>query len=396
MTTLRPLRTVVRPRAVLALTLLLLAQFVGIGVLLPYYAFTHPNTDEFRVFAIGLALFACVTTYGVWFQRPWAMWTTLWLVSFKLVVDLFNYALNLDRALLPLSELINTGILVLVFRLPFPSSARITVGQRLFFAFVLVLAAWVGLWGMFLPASIARVLPFEVPPLHARFLGAMYLSGVAFMALGILAREWAEVRVVVPMIATWTGMLGVVSLSHLEAFSWARIQVWIWFVAYIAYPIIAAWIAWKQRARREPASGPANSSALRRYLAVQGAIVTLLALSLLLAPSFMTTIWPWAITPLLAQIYSAPFLSYGLGSLYAARQQRWAEVRIVVWATLVFSLGVLIASLLHAKLFNLAGPSAWLWFGGFGMATLALALFGLAPVLRVAPQVRSVATPIDD
>ena len=29
-------------------------------------------------------------------------------------------------------------------------------------------------------------------------------------------------------------------------------------------------------------------------------------------------------------------------------------------------------------------------------ATLTLALFGLAPVLRVAPQVRSVATPIDD
>ena len=88
--------------------------------------------------------------------------------------------------------------------------------------------------------------------------------------------------------------------------------------------------------------------------------------------------------------------SASVGSLYAARQQRWAEVRIVIWATLVFSLGVLIASLLHSKLFNLAGPSAWLWFGGFGVATLALALFGLAPVLRVAPQVRSVATPLDD
>ena len=48
-----------------------------------------------------------------------------------------------------------------------------------------------------------------VPPLHARFLGAMYLSGATFMLLGLAARQWAEMRVTVPMIAIWTGMLGI-------------------------------------------------------------------------------------------------------------------------------------------------------------------------------------------
>jgi hypothetical protein len=364
------------------LLLLLLAQFVGIGGLLPYYAFAQPNTAGFRIFAIALALFACVTMVGVWRQTSWAMWATLALVSIKLTVDLFNYALNLDRLLLPLSEAINLGIIVLAFRLPFPSSDRTTRGQRIFFGCVLALAGWVGFWGMFLPGDVVRALPFTVPPLHARFLGAMYLSGVAFMALGMLAREWAEVRVVVPMIAIWTGTLGIVSLFHLEAFDWGRVQVWIWFAAYIAYPLIAAWIAWQQRARRAPAGGPAMSRLLRAYLALQGVLVTLLAVCLLLAPAAMAGIWPWAITPVLAHIYGAPFLSYGLGSLYAARRQRWAEARIAVYATLVFTLGVLIASLIHAQLFSFGGPAAWLWFGGFGLATLMLALVGLVPQLR--------------
>jgi hypothetical protein len=371
-----------RPRAVWGLLLLLLAQFVGVGIVLPYYAFARPNTVEFRLFAVALALFACATIYGVWARASWAIWATLALVSLKLTVDLFNYALNLDRLLLPLSELINAGIIALAFRLPFPTSDRVTRGQRVFFGFVLALAAYVGIWGMFLPSDVQRVLPFAVPPLHARFLGAMYLSGATFMILGMLAREWAEVRVVVPMIAIWTGTLGIVSLFHLEAFDWGRIQVWIWFAAYIAYPIVAAWIAWKQRGQNAPARGPALSPALRSYLVVQGALVTLLALSLLLAPTILASVWPWAITPILAHIYGAPFLSYGLGSLYAARQRRWAEVRIAIYATLVFTLGVLIASLLHSALFDFGGPAAWLGFGGFGLATLSLVLLGFVPQLR--------------
>jgi hypothetical protein len=362
--------------------LLLLAQFVSVGGVLPYYAFARPNTTEFRAFAVALALLVCATIYGVWTQASWSIWATLALVSLKLTVDLFNYALNLDRLLLPLSELINAGIIVLAFRLPSPSSDHVTRGQRIFFGFVLALAGYVGIWGMFLPGDIVRALPFAVPPLHARFLGAMYLSGATFMILGMLAREWAEVRVVAPMIAIWTGTLGIVSLLHLEAFDWERIQVWIWFAAYIAYPIIAAWIAWKQRARKTSASGPPLSPALRLYLTIQGGVVTLLALSLLLAPSALASAWPWSITPILAHIYGAPFLSYGLGSLHAARQRRWAEVRIAVYATLIFTLGVLVASLLHRALFDFGGPAAWLWFGGFGLATLGLALFGLVPRLR--------------
>jgi hypothetical protein len=365
---------------------LLLAQFVGAGVLFPFYAFTRQESVGLRVFSVCLALLAAFTIFSVWQRKAWAMWAVLTLVSFKLTLDIFNYALDLDRVMLPLSELINAGVIALAFRAAIPHSLQLTTSQKIFYGCVLALAGWVGFWGMFLPGQVDRALPFMVPPLHARFLGAMYLSGATFMALCLAAREWAEARVVTPMIAIWTGTLGLVSLFHLAAFDWSRTQVWVWFVAYISYPLIAAWIAWQQRTETVCATGPEMSFDLRLFLFMFGGLVTLLAICLLLAPTLMTALWPWKITPLLAHIYSAPFLSYGLGSLLAARQQKWREVRIVIYSTLVFTAGVLLASIHHAGLFDFQTISAWFWFGSLTLFTAGLALFGTVTSLSAQPE----------
>jgi hypothetical protein len=111
-------------------------------------------------------------------------------------------------------------------------------------------------------------------------------------------------------------------------------------------------------------------------------VTILLALPLLFAPQFMTTAWPWKIPVTVANIYGAPFLSYGVGSLYAARQRSWSEVRIIIFGTLVFAVGVLTASKIHIQLFNFRTPSAWIWFGGFAFVSFALLLFSCAPALH--------------
>src|SRR5204863_6272606 len=143
-------------------------------------------------------------------------------------------------------------------------------------------------------------------PLHARFLGSMYLSGATFMAGCILASRWDEVRVVLPGIAIWTGMLFVVSLFYLDQFDFTRNQAWVWFAAYLVYPLIAIWLAWRHRGDAWAASfaGPGLPRWVRIYLLAQGLVMTALALALLLAPGLMVPVWPWKITPLLAQIYS--------------------------------------------------------------------------------------------
>jgi len=115
----------------------------------------------------------------------------------------------------------------------------ITKSERIYLGAVALLAAWVGAFCYF-DTNLADVgIPWRVAPLCAGFLGAMYLSGAVFNGACMLARRWTDVRVVMPMIAMWTGGLLIISLFFLPAFNFARLQVWIWFSAYLIYPLIA-------------------------------------------------------------------------------------------------------------------------------------------------------------
>jgi hypothetical protein len=260
------------------------------------------------------------------------------------------------------------------------------VAERLYFVAVALLALWVGTWGFFVPRSVGRALPFVVPPLHARFLGAMYLSGLTFMVGAALSRTWAEVRVVPPITAMWTGGLLVVSLIHLGEFNLGEPQDQVWFAAYVAYPLIALWLTWRHRGdAHERLPGEPLPAWATTYLAVQGAAAAALGLALLVAPGAVADAWPWPITSLLAQLYSAPLFAYGVGSLLLSRQRTWPEVRVCAVAMSVFAAGVLVASVIHRDLFSSRDVAAWLWFVTFGAGTVALAVLGASAVTRSAP-----------
>jgi hypothetical protein len=258
---------------------------------------------------------------------------------------------------------------------------RIGTAQRVFFAAVGLFALWVGAWGYLAPTKIDQAIPWLVPPLHARFLGSMYLSGAALMLGGILCHRWAQARIINTMIYLWTGMLFVVSLFYLSEFDVTRTQVWFWWFAYLVYPLIAAYWAWKLR--HEPADA---SSALPRwavaYLWLQGGLVIVLALALLLFPRAMLPLWPWKISPLLAQIYSSPFLAYGIGSVLIARRPRWSEAVAPMAGIWVFAAAVLLASWLHRGLFSSTENPDRLWFAGFGVATLVLGVLSIRGFLE--------------
>ena len=256
----------------------------------------------------------------------------------------------------------------------------VTLNQKMYFAAVGLLALWVGVWGYFIPNHVDRAIPWLVPPFHARFLGALYLSATSFTVGSIMARSYAEVRVVIRVIAIWTGMLFVISLFYLGEFDFGRGPVWFWFGAYLIYTLIALWLMWRDRSLREWIAGPSLPTWVRGYLLAQGIVVTALGLALLLFPEFMVSVWLWKITRLLAQIYSAPFLAYGLSSLMLSRQQSWAEIRVVVIATFVFAFGVLLALFIHRELFSLLSISTVMWFGGFLLATIMLGLLSVSAI----------------
>src|SRR5215212_5289221 len=151
---------------------------------------------------------------------------------------------------------------------------QVTLAQRFYLGAVAALAVWVGIWCYFVPSMSESAIPWHVPPLCATFLGAMYLSGAVFNATCLCARRWADIRVIMPMIALW--------------------------------------LSWTHRGQRSVHSvdEAALPSWIRYYLLAQGSLMVGLALALLCLPQTMLALWPWSTGRLMLQLYAAPLLSY--------------------------------------------------------------------------------------
>jgi hypothetical protein len=121
------------------------------------------------------------------------------------------------------------------------------------------------------------------------------------------------------------------------------------------------------------------------YLVVQGVAATGVAIALFAVPDTMVDAWPWPITRLLAQLYFAPLLAYGIGSLFLARRRTWPEIRVGVVAMFTFAVGVLLASILHRDLFTVDEMSDVVWFSAFAVASAALAVLVVRSLDRVSP-----------
>jgi hypothetical protein len=243
------------------------------------------------------------------------------------------------------------------------SMSSLTIRQRVYLGAVAALALWVGFWCYFVPARSEVAIPWSVSTLCATFFGSIYLSGAAFTGACMTARRWVEVRLVMPMIAMWTGGLTIISLFYLPLFDFARTQVWIWFGAYILYPLIALGLLWthRQQSRVYPVDEPALPEWGRSYLRIQGSVLVLLGLSLLFMPQVMRELWPWQTGRLMLQLYSAPLLTYGIGSLNFARQHTWSEIRLGLVSIGVFAGAELVATIFRLSFFDGHALSIVLW-----------------------------------
>lgn len=108
---------------------------------------------------------------------------------------------------------------------------------RAYFVLVGLFAVWVGVLGFLLSAQVDRALPWTVPPLHARFIGAFYLGGTLAMAPALVARRLADVRIAIALAVLWTGLLLHVSLLRIDAFDFAKPQVAFWMGGYAVCPL---------------------------------------------------------------------------------------------------------------------------------------------------------------
>jgi succinate dehydrogenase hydrophobic anchor subunit len=157
-------------------------------------------------------------------------------------------------------------------------------------------------------------------PISAAFMGAGYWAAMLHAYSGARASSWATVRTSLPAALTATSLLTVSTFLHLDKFHFdsplliTRFVTWVWIIVYVTVPFIlfAAWII----QARLPGANIKGRHPLRAWMrggfAILAAFALLCGLGLFIAPTAMSAIWPWEVTPLAGRAISSWLTAFGM------------------------------------------------------------------------------------
>jgi hypothetical protein len=189
-------------------------------------------------------------------------------------------------------------------------------------ALVLVLVIGIPLY--LLPDQTDRYFAWTIdPPLTAAVLGAGYWASFVLELQSARERLWARTRVAVPAVLLFSTLTLAVTLVHADRFHFhsprlvTRAGTWVWLLIYVGVPVAMTWllVAQQRRARPDPARVAPLAAWVRVVLAAQAAVLLLVGVPLLLAPTVLLGAWPWALTPLTGRAIGA--WAIGIGTIAA-------------------------------------------------------------------------------
>ena len=185
-------------------------------------------------------------------------------------------------------------------------------------------------------------------PPAAAFLGASYWASLSIEAMAGRQTAWANARIAVPAVLVFTVLTLVTTLLRLDKFHFgggfaARTQLvtWGWIAIYVLVPLLMLIVLAVQA--RIPGQDPPRSAALPGWvygsLAVQAVGLFGFGVALFAAPAQTAPLWPWKLTPLLAQVTGAWLIGLGVAAAQGllerdARRFRPAAVGSVLLAVL--------------------------------------------------------------
>ncbi len=234
---------------------------------------------------------------------------------------------------------------------------------------------------MFFDTGFAQsIWPWTLTPFNARFIGGFYLGAAVGAAVTTVVGRWALWRVVHGMSVVFTGMVLVVSLFHLDRFSFDRWGAWAWFVLYGVLPLStgAAWYV----CRRLPTGGRPLPAGVQRVLVAQALVLGTYGVALVAAPVALAKFWPWPVDRLHGQLYAAIFVTAAVGPLMMARRAHPLELVgagvtwIVAAALIILSVVVTNAGIGGVEY---GSVGTWVWFAGFAfLAAMGALMVGAA------------------
>jgi hypothetical protein len=266
--------------------------------------------------------------------------------------------------------------------------------RLLFSASVLVLLAGIQLFVF--TGHTDRFFAFTIGnPLAAAFLGAAYFASVAIEALAGRQRLWANARIAVPAVLVFTVLTLAVTLTHLgqlhlgAGFAAGTQTVTVaWIAIYLLVPVLLLVLLAVQA--RIPGADPPRTACLPGWLnavlAAQAVVLLGLGTALYAAPGLTAPLWPWTLTPMMAQATGAWLIALGVAAGHALAERDTRRLRPA-------ALGyILLAVLLAIALARY--PHQFEWRSGSGIAYLIfLATMLLTGAVGLARGLRHPTTP---
>jgi hypothetical protein len=211
-------------------------------------------------------------------------------------------------------------------------------------------------------------IPLRISPLNSRFVAALYLGGGVGVLLAAFSRRRSEARLFVFGFGLVTGLILVLTLLHWSDFMADPLPHRpVWMFDYVVDPLLAVVLV--VFAHMLPAARSVRH-ALTPLLIAEAVVFGALGLLLLLLPDMAAALWPWALPPLLGQLYSCFVLTFAVGAGLAARESSPRAVRDFLIASLALAVLVLCVSVLHFDRFK-SEPVTAVWFAAFGIAAVA-------------------------
>jgi hypothetical protein len=175
------------------------------------------------------------------------------------------------------------------------------------------------------------------------------------------------------MILSFTALVLVVSLVHLDRFHLSSPSTWLWLLLYAGIPANAAYSLWRSR-RAPPVGAWRFGSRWQAFLLGQALTLGAYGAGLLVVPEWSAAFWPWPVDAFHARLYSAAFLTPALGTLLliraAARDEALALGLAQVTLGALPILG-LVAVDAQVRRVDWTAGGTWLWVGALSMVFLA-------------------------
>ena len=157
-------------------------------------------------------------------------------------------------------------------------------------------------------------------PISAAFMGMGYWAAMLHAYTGAQARSWATVRTSLPAALTATSLLTITTFLHLDKFHFdsplfiTRFVTWVWIIVYVTVPFIlfAAWIIQARLLGANIKGRNPLRAWMRGGYAILAAFALLCGLGLFIAPTAVSAIWPWDVTPLAGRAISSWLTAFGM------------------------------------------------------------------------------------